>query len=91
MGHTVRMEDLADGGLVNDRSGKHTRKMRETIRGKTVDNPPSAYERSRPVPMPEPKFLKRDRKPVPMPSPRFMRGKSKPVPMPSPDLERFHR
>ena len=47
MGKTIRMEDLADGGFVNDRSGKHTRKMRETIRGKVVENPPSEFEKSR--------------------------------------------
>ena len=47
MSHTVRMEDVAEGGLINDRSGKHTRKMRETIRGKVIENPPSEFEKSR--------------------------------------------
>ena len=47
MGHTVRMEDLAEGGFVNDRSCKATRKLRQRIRGQKVDNPPSAYEKSR--------------------------------------------
>ena len=47
MSHTVRMEDVSEGGFVNDRSGKHTRRMRESIRGKKIETPPSEFEKSR--------------------------------------------
>lgn len=47
MAHTIRMEDLSEGGYVNDRSGKATRKLRQRLRGQKVENPPSAYEKSR--------------------------------------------
>ena len=47
MSHTVRMEDVAEGGFVNDRRGKHTRKLREAFRGKTIENPPSEVEKWR--------------------------------------------
>ena len=45
----------------------------------------------RPIPLPEPKFLKSKRKPVSIPAPSFMKGKSKAVPMPAPQLRQFRR
>ena len=42
----VRLEDLAEGGFVNDRRGKATRRMRRSMKGQRIPNPPSEYEKS---------------------------------------------
>lgn len=39
MGHKVPLEVFAEGGFVNDRSGKATEKIREDLKGKEVEVP----------------------------------------------------
>ena len=36
---TYRLEEFAEGGLINDRSGKATKRMRQERRGKRISVP----------------------------------------------------
>ena len=42
-----RLDEFTEGGLINDRRGKATRRMRQQRKGQTVKVPRSAFERSR--------------------------------------------
>ena len=44
---TYRLDEFTEGGLINDRRGKATRRMRQQRKGQTVKVPRSAFERSR--------------------------------------------